>query len=327
MRRGAGEGRVSGTGLRPLNVGEALDVALKLYRRGFGDLVRLVAVVIIPVQVLAAVIRVSTTDNGQSTVQTGTINGQPHVVLTNGFWTGLAGSLAVFVLTGMGGNLAAASCLRSVSSRYLGEDSRWQDSLAFVWRRLPSVLWVWFLVFLLASLALLLVIVPGVYLWVSWIVAMPVVLLEDRRGWQALKRSRWLVRGRWWPTFGTYLLAVILVSIVEAVLGGVLVALVLRNNPTSGYAILVNAVAAIVSALLVTPFTASVIAVIYFDLRVRKEGYDLELLARGIGVTPTGIRPAFLPPPPDGRPPDQPPFWPPPPGWRPPGGGSGWPRV
>ena len=322
---------MSVTGLRPLSVGEALDVALKLYRRGFADLVRLVAVVVVPVQVLAAVIRVSTTpDNGQRLIQTQTdFDGRTHVVVTSGFWTAMAGSLVVLLLSGMGSSLAAASCLRAVSTRYLAQDSRWQDSLRFVWNRFPSVLWVTFLAWVLAALALLLLVVPGVYLWLCWLVALPVVLLEDRRGRGALKRSRQLVRGRWWPTFGTYLLAILLAAIVQSVLTGVLSALVLAGHPSRGASILINAVAAVISALLVTPFTASVITVIYFDLRVRHEGYDLELLARGVGVPPTGARPVFLPPPPAEAPGDQPPFWPPPPGWTPlpDEGRSDWPRI
>ncbi len=78
-----------------------------------------------------------------------------------------------------------------------------------------------------------------------------------------------------------------------------------------------QAVATTAASVLTTPFTAAVIAVLYFDLRVRKEGFDLELLARRVGVEPpAGGPPGILPP--SGEPPQgEPPFWPPPPGWRP----------
>jgi hypothetical protein len=57
---------------------------------------------------------------------------------------------------------------------------------------------------------------------------------------------------------------------------------------------------------------------------VRKEAFDLQLLAQNIGVEP----PPGWAPPTDVRPPtpggtvggEQPPFWPPPPGWKPGGG-------
>jgi hypothetical protein len=67
-----------------------------------------------------------------------------------------------------------------------------------------------------------------------------------------------------------------------------------------------------------------VLTVLYFDLRVRKEGFDLELLSRRMGVDPATVaNPAFLPPampppPPSPGPQDRPTGWPPPPDGRPP---------
>jgi hypothetical protein len=96
--------------------------------------------------------------------------------------------------------------------------------------------------------------------------------------------------------------------------------------------------------MIATPAAAAFITVLYIDLRVRKEGFDLLLLARRLGVelAPGQEPPSFIPelppatspppfwPPPPGwepgpapmapppEPPDtQPPFWPPPPGWKP----------
>jgi hypothetical protein len=48
--------------------------------------------------------------------------------------------------------------------------------------------------------------------------------------------------------------------------------------------LVVSSAAGIVSGILTTPFIAAILAVIYFDLRVRKEGLDLELLAQGVGI-------------------------------------------
>jgi hypothetical protein len=58
---------------------------------------------------------------------------------------------------------------------------------------------------------------------------------------------------------------------------------------------------------------------VYIDLRVRKEGFDLELLAETVGVDPVGMSvPSFVPEATTLRDDDeQPPFWPPPPGWKP----------
>lgn len=48
---------------------------------------------------------------------------------------------------------------------------------------------------------------------------------------------------------------------------------------TTGTATVGAQMIGIVGSVLTTPFLAAVVVIIYFDLRVRKEGFDLELLA------------------------------------------------
>jgi hypothetical protein len=62
--------------------------------------------------------------------------------------------------------------------------------------------------------------------------------------------------------------------------------------------------------------------VLYYDLRVRKEGYDLELLAEQLGIPPSAMPAAAAGPEAVGNV-GGPPFWPPPPGWKPPAEGAG----
>jgi hypothetical protein len=79
----------------------------------------------------------------------------------------------------------------------------------------------------------------------------------------------------------------------------------------------VISLAAAVSSLLTQPFHAAVVTVLYYDLRVRHEGYDIALLAEQLGIElaslPAGT--ALVPGPDSVGKPGGPPFWPPPPGW------------
>jgi len=105
---------------------------------------------------------------------------------------------------------------------------------------------------------------------------------------------------------------------VQAIFLGIFAALVSVTGNEVARA-LADAIGQTLSSALTTPLSAAVLTVLYFDLRVRKEGFDLELLARRLGVEPgTFTGPEIMPP---GPPPvdsdDQPPFWPPPPGWKP----------
>jgi hypothetical protein len=77
---------------------------------------------------------------------------------------------------------------------------------------------------------------------------------------------------------------------------------------------------------LTTPYSAAVVTLLYFDLRVRKEGLDLQLIAEGADVTRDPDAPLPAPLVADEYTPEeraQAPYWPPPPGWRP-APATGW---
>jgi hypothetical protein len=159
-----------------------------------------------------------------------------------------------------------------------------------------------------------------VWIYVSVQVSVPALLTEDLRGSKALGRARNLVRGRWWQTFLILVLGSLLASIVSGAISGLLTAVTFTDLGDSLLpSLILNAIGTTVATVLTTPFTAAFITVLYFDLRVRKEGFDLELLARRVGVDPPDD--AGFATTPHSRPPasggSRPPFWPPPPGWRP----------
>jgi hypothetical protein len=109
-------------------------------------------------------------------------------------------------------------------------------------------------------------------------------------------------------------------SIVGSAIQALLVAVFLPGGYRSVVLIvIVVSLASAISAILTRPFAATVRTVLYYDLRVRHEGYDVELLAEQLGIEPAAL-PAGLQagagPESVGQP-GGPPYWPPPPGWRP----------
>ncbi len=118
------------------------------------------------------------------------------------------------------------------------------------------------------------------------------------------------------------ILMTILISIVQAIFIGLLAGVVSVSDNEIARAV-ADAVGQTAASALTTPLSAAVLTVLYFDLRVRKEGFDLELLAERVGLAEPpegGLRPAppVAPPPRPTFEGEQPPYWPPPPGWRPP---------
>lgn len=267
------------TRLRPLQVGEILDAAIKVYRSRFADLVKIVAVMVAPVQVLAVLVEMSVPSDGfTSTDQFG------NTTFDGGDFVGtMAAFFAVWVLGGIATQLATAGSIKTISETYLGERRSWTESLRFAIDRFGPLLWLLVIFSFITVVALIPCGVPGIYLYVSWWVAVPALVLEDHRGFKALSRSRHLVKGMWWRVFGLVIITVLLTSVLGFILGLVFGGVVLAADSATVDSI-AQGVANFLSSVLVTPITAAVISVLYFDLRVRKEGFDLELLARSVGV-------------------------------------------
>jgi hypothetical protein len=293
-------------GLRPLGIGEILDVGIKIYRARFGVLVKTVAVVLAPVYVLAALIRISIPTDSEDLFQETQPGATPDFNFDE-LWPFIAGAVVILIISYIASQIATGACFKAVSGAYLDEEPGWQESVRFGRSKLGSLVWLSVLTAICVIPALFLCLVPGIYLWVAWSVAAPVLLLEDIRGWKALKRSRQLVKERFWPTIAVLLLSLLITFVVQLVIGGILAGVVSVSGNDVALAI-ADFIGQTASGVLTTPLSAAILTVLYFDLRVRKEGFDLELLSRRMGVDPTTVvNPEFLPPSQD-----RPAGWPPP---------------
>jgi hypothetical protein len=304
--------------LRPLSIGEILDVAIKIYLRNAWTLFRVVLVVVAPVEIVSALIQASAASNGSGIDTTGDID----LVDSHDLALYLSAVGAAAILGVLANTVATGASFKAVADAYLGEQPTWRSSLRFAFVRLHSILWITILSGIATAVGFILCGVPGVYLWIAFAVAVPVLLTEGVKGTSALGRSRALVRGRWWGTFGVVLLGTILAGVVSAAIGALAGLAAGTTDPGSVAGFLVNSVSGTLGSMISTPFTAAFVSVLYFDLRVRKEAFDLQLLAERIGLTAPpegGYRPAPGPAPaprPTGD--AAPPYWPPPPGWTPP---------
>jgi hypothetical protein len=322
---------VSSTQLRPLGVGEILDVAIKAYSNNARTLITIGAIVGIPFQLLSGLIQLSTVSsanqvNGVFTFQTGTAHLDYSRARVAGLVvTTLIGAVVTLIVT--------AAMVKAVSDAYLGNVPSVRDSLRFAARRIGSLFWLYLLLGIGLTAAAIALLLPAVWLYVAWGMATPVLLIEGLGGSAALRRSFRLVRGRWWSTAFTLVIARFMVGIA----GGVVLALFLVvphliDHSSILLAVIGSTIASFVAVALVQPLQSAIITILYFDLRVRKDGFDLSLLAAGLGLPEAEVplyslpARALAPAGPGSAPPGEaPPFWPPPPGWKPlvpPGGGE-----
>jgi hypothetical protein len=98
---------------------------------------------------------------------------------------GLAGLLMYLVLTG--------AITRAVAAEVAGEDPNVEQSYRFGFHRLGAVLLVSVLVGLATIAGLILFIIPGIYIGVRLAVSVEALVVEGRRGTQAIGRSWELV--------------------------------------------------------------------------------------------------------------------------------------
>jgi hypothetical protein len=314
--------------LRPLSLGEILDVSIKICVAHWRTLLKAVLVVVVPVQIADTILTADYTISSYDLTTSSSQADQNFEQLNQHI-----GGLAISgLLQGAAVLLVTATCFRAIALAYLGESTDWRSSLSFALQHAPSLLWLTLLYILGVGFATLLFVLPGIWLYIAWALAMPVLLVEGVRGRAALRRSFALVRGRWWRTFGVLVLGFIIAGFVSTLVQGVFFAGIFVGSDNDALVLVFSALAGIVGLAIATPFQAAVLTVVYFDLRVRKEGFDLELLASEIGggAPPTAeagepLAPA-APVLPSGEEIDRTgaPYWPPPPGWKPrPANGNG----
>jgi uncharacterized protein YggT (Ycf19 family) len=316
-------GEVARPRLRPLSLGETLDVSIKICAANWRTLLKTVLVIVVPVEIVSTAVSADSTRSSFDLSTSSTDTTSQSIDNLNQQLGGIAISSLLRLLALL---LVSAACFRVIAQAYLGETTDWRSSLGFALRRAGPLLWLGILYGLAIVGGLLLLIVGAVWLYVAFAFAIPVLFVEGLRGTKALGRSFALVKGRWWRTFGVLTVGFLLGTFVSSLVQGVFVAGIFAGSDNDALVLVLSTIAGIVGLAISTPFQAAIVTVVYFDLRVRKEGFDLELLAREMAGDRSGAAPGT--PPPASRP--QPvlvpeevdrgdaPFWPPPPGWKPP---------
>lgn len=244
--------------LRPLSLGEVLDTSFGIYRALFAPLLVVSALT----QIVPLAISVYTTAAG-------------GLAQAPALW---ALSLGLSVVLGAVGTAASTFI---VAETYLGTGLTWQEaflrSTPFMGRLISASLLVSFLI----SLGLILLVIPGIIVGCGLILTTPAIVLENiPRATDAMGRAWALSRGFRMKIFGALLVAIVLLFLPGVALG-VLIGGSAVLDPTAPIPLL-SMIAQSILQILIYPFFYVVTTVLYYDLRVRKEGLDLEMLASAL---------------------------------------------
>jgi hypothetical protein len=179
--------------------------------------------------------------------------------------TSFLSSLIVFA----GMYVLQATLVRATIEDLNDRRAEFGDCLSTGIRAVLPILAITVLTSLGAGLGMILLVVPGIILWLGWSVAVPVEV-EERSGiFGSMRRSRELTRGSKWKILGLILLMFVPVMVLQIVL---LVALGVLG-PSA-----VTIGSALLSTVTSTIFMAA-LASAYVELRMIKDGSSEESLA------------------------------------------------
>ena len=190
-----------------------------------------------------------------------------------------ASMMTTLVVTSVGGIIiycvAAGAGFVIARAVYLDEPVDVAAAFRLSFARFPKLLLTTILEFVLAAIGFVFLFVPGIYLLLRFFAVRQTVMLEDAGPIAAFARSSTLSRGHKWHVFGTLLLIMILALVVDG--GAAVVVGLLGSHVLEG--VLMTAVVIVVYPLIVITET-----VLYFDTRIRNEGFDVEYLAAAPSV-------------------------------------------
>lgn len=275
----AGDARTGPLPLHPMGVGDILDGAFKLLKANARTILLVVAAILVPIQLISAFVV-------RDQFSTGFISLLNDPTLMEGQETGLgSGSTVLQILTTLlsllTGPIIAGVVSRVVASSYVGEELGAGAALKLTLRRAVSLVVASVLVALASIAGLILCIVPGVLLFALYTAVTPALMIEEIGPIQAMRRSWRLLKPRWWRVLGIVVLAHLIAGFLGNILGGIpSVAAVAVGG---SFAWLFVGLGSVLSSLVSAPIIAIVSTLLYFDGRIRNEGFDLQVMARDLG--------------------------------------------
>jgi hypothetical protein len=292
--------------LRPSSIGELLDQAIAIYRRNFVAFVGIFAVVMVPLilgQLLFGLIAVGGLSAQWQDPNMMTDN--PADLFTAGYFVGVMGSSALGVIQViLVQGLATAAITRALGDVYLGRPITIRDAYRRVGSNWLNLLGGLLLAAVLGFILSLWTLVPCVgwltgpgmlaFLGMAVIPLLaPAIILERQSVTQAFHRVWDLTRRRFWPVVAYVFILTLFAQIVITGPAAVIQVIFqfIFNNPFDAMLGLVNpsalalqtiveALTTLIATLIFLPLQTSCIILLYFDLRIRTEGFDLAVKFR-----------------------------------------------
>jgi MFS family permease len=309
--------------LRPLALGEIFDGGFQAIRSNPRTMIGLSAVVLAIVTLVSAVPQAALLRGvGAQAANTAPTVQDELNLINSSLQSGIVGAVITLIAV----QIITAMLVLAVSNAVLGQrltpGQAWQRARG----RVFAVLGLAFLQTLVLTLALLLPVVPGLvvgvagapvpgvilgvvgflgggvlaaFLGTRWAFTGPALLLEEQGVIAAMGRSFRLVKGSFWRVLGITLLAQVVVGIgsylIQLPFQIISAIIQIGSNPDQLYQdfwtnlgqLAVGGVGQVIAGAVFYPFAAAVTTLLYIDVRMRREGLDVELLRAAEAGRPT----------------------------------------
>lgn len=249
--------------LRPLSTSELLDRTFHLYKNNF---IVFFAIVAIPQLVLL----------GAKLFYARYVYANDHGLV--GFLVFAASILSVVCL-----GISGAATVYAVSNLHLGRPARIRDAFGAIGKRFMRYMWIAFATSYIIVLGFVLLVIPGVIMMLRYALTMPSAVVEDIGLRKSLSRSSVLGDEDYGRILVHYALFTLLTWSVSSLVHfalGMRLPFTRVHGPVVFHATqyVVLSISTCITQSLVGPLLTIALTLLYYDERVRKEGFDLQLM-------------------------------------------------
>ncbi len=272
----------------PMSATRIIDRVFFFYSKNFLKFAAMISIIFVPIGIISAFLNVTVISSPNQNMS----GAEAIIAIVMALGPGLLSMLGTVLCSGI--------LAQGFSELYLGKSLETGEVFGVVLPKLGKMIGAGFVSTLIIILGYFLFIVPGVIfgLWYSMISV--VIVLEGSGAMSSLSRSKELTKGNLGKIFGTIFLAGLIAAIINgaltgivgAIMGGGLAAITDPESVESASTtfLIVQQAMQTIASIITAPITAGAIVLLYYDLRIRKEGFDLEMLAQGMaGQDTAGI--------------------------------------
>ena len=238
--------------IRAMSLGELLDTGFQLVRNHFVQLVSIAAIVYVPLAVMQAIFTAQAQSGGA----------KPSAVAITAIVVAVLGFAVL-------SPIVTVAITYTLGEVYQGRTTTVGEAMRQAVSILLPLLGTSLLSGLLVAVGLLLLAIPGIWLLLGLIALSQVMIFERRFGMAAIKRSLELLKGHRMRAGGVLLVG----GLVTSALG-------FAFNLVAGFVPYAGPIASGLASAVGNTFLAAVSVVLYFDIRCRKEAFEIEHLSR-----------------------------------------------